>query len=269
MPRRFRSFLLLVFLPVCILVSRAQSAPQSPPAAPVRDPQAILTLQNALLSLGGSSPSSILATATYTRFHTDSAPAVAVQIKALGVDSFRWDFTDTAGTVTLIINNSSGVVQDATGARALSVGGTLGRGGELFPALLLTRWLANPLTGAQTVGLENVEGKTLTHLTIIPAPPAADDATGQARFQQMARCEFYADPQTNLPARLRVYQSGSDWRLQSPVDLDFADFRTVSGVVFPFSISFSIGGRAIAQIKFQSIIPNAPVSSGDFQVQIP
>jgi len=86
-------------------------------------------------------------------------------VEALGAGSYRWDTSDTNGTVTVVVSRASSWVQSPDGTRALAVGETFGRGGEIFPLLLLSRWLGTAGIGMAWVGSETNSGKLTNHMT--------------------------------------------------------------------------------------------------------
>jgi hypothetical protein len=248
------SFILSLFLSFPSLAQQATA-----PAA-TQDPQAVGVLQSAFAALGGQTapaPATLVATGTYTRQPGNLNQVLPIQIEALGTGSIRWDTSDVNGTVTLVVSRASSWMQGPDGARALAVGETFGRGGEIFPLLLFSRWLGTAGVGMTWVAAEPSSGKVLNHVTVVPP---TQTGTGP----RMANCEVWADAQTNLPTRIRVSHSPTDRRVSIPLDLDFSDYRMVNGILFPFSITFSVGTHVMGQIQFQTITVNAPVSASDF-----
>jgi hypothetical protein len=234
-------------------------AQQTAPTAQA-DPQAVASLQAAFAALGGQTspaPASLVANGAYTRQPGGSNQALPLKIEALGAQNIRWDTSDASGPVTLVVSHNSSWMQGPDGGRALAVGETFGRGGEIFPLLIISRWLGTAGVGMTWVAAESSSGKVLNHMTV--APP-----TQMNSGLRMANCEVWSDAQTNLPTRIRVSHSPNDRRVSIPLDLDFSDYRAVNGILFPFSITFSVGTHAMGQIQFQSITVNAPVSPNDF-----
>jgi hypothetical protein len=253
---RSSRFALLFVLVLAVVSANAQQS--SPPAT--QDPQAVAVLQAVFATLGGQTaptPTSLVANGTYIRQPGGSSLTFPIEIEALGASNYRWDSNDPAGAVTLVVSANSSWMNGPDGTRALAVGETFGRGGEIFPFLLLSRWLGTAGVSMTWVAAEPTSGKVLNHITVVPP---AQMSTGP----QMASCEVWADAQTNLLTRIRVSHSPSDWRVTVPLDLDFSDYRVVNGILFPFSITFSVGDHLMGQIQFQSIAVNAPVSPNDF-----
>jgi hypothetical protein len=262
------SLLLCVLLSGVSLGAQSVSSPPTP-AAPVSDAQALALLNSAYSGLAGPSktlPTSLVATGTYAQSSgaSDQSSPQSIRIETSGPSSFRSDLSSSSGTVTNIINGTSGWTQNSSGGRALAVGETFGRGVEILPLLIVSRWLNTSGVAANYVAAETLNGTSVQHITITPpnAPPAV--SPDQTNFEQMARCEVYLDSTTNLPVRIRVYQHPSDRRASMLLDLDFSNYQSSGGSQFPFSITYSMDGQQIAQLQFQSIAVNAAVSANDF-----
>jgi len=249
-------------LAVVLVLSPSLVAQQSPATPVAQAPQALGVIQAALSALAGPTvavPASILASGTYTRTSDGTTESYPVQIKALGLTNFRWDTGGPQGTATVIVAGLSGWFQGPSSSRALALGETFGRGIEVFPLLLLSKWLNTAGVGMTWVGPDTVSGQSVNHVTILP--PATASA---GEPQQLAQCELYVNPQTGVPVRIRVYQHPIDRRASVPLDLDFTDYQAVSGLLFPMAISFSIAGQPMSEIHLQSIALNASVSASDF-----
>ena len=72
---------------------------------------------------------------------------------------------------------------------------------------------------------------------------------------------LYFDPRTNLLARLVRYTPSPIGRL--PTQVDFADYRDVAGVKFPFELKFTwLDGRYTA--KLNEVKTNVPIDAARF-----
>jgi len=258
-------FVVAVLLAFSIFAVAQQTTPA--PAPNGQDLQALDTVKAALSALTGPSavPASLVASGTYTRW-PEGAPSVSfpIQVKVLGTTSVRWDSSEPTGSVTTIVNGLSGSVQTPSVSRALAIGETFGRGVEIFPALLITKWMGTTGLGMKWIGSETLNSQSVNHTTVLPPATASPNA-----IETQPKCEFYTDPQTNRPVRVRVYQHPTDRRASTLLDIDFSDYQTVSGLMFPMTVSFSTGGQTIATIQFQSIAPNASVSASEFIGSLP
>jgi outer membrane lipoprotein-sorting protein len=259
------AFLIALLLSVSVVAVAQQTSPT--PAPNTQDGQAVSVIKAALSGLTGPSaavPVSLVASGTYTRWPNGTAVSFPIQLKVLGTTSVRWDASEPSGSVTTIVNGLSGSVQTPSVSRALAIGETFGRGVEIFPALLITKWMGTTGLGMMWVGPEALNGQSVNHTTVLPPATASPNA-----IETQPKCEFYTDPQTNRPIRVRVYQHPTDRRAVTLLDIDFSNYQSVSGMMFPMTVSFSTGGQTIATIQFQSIAPNASVSASEFIGSLP
>ena len=255
----------VLLLSFSMVITAQQTTPTLPPNT--QDAQAVSVFKAALSGLTGPStaiPASLVAYGTYTRWPNGTAVSFPIQVKVLGTTNVRWDSSEPTGSVTTIVNGLSGSVQTPSISRALAIGETFGRGVEIFPALLMSKWMATTGLGMKWVGPETLNGQSVNHTTVLPPATASPDA-----IETQPKCEFYTDPQTNRPIRVRVYQHPTDRRASTLLDIDFSDYQSVSGLMFPMTVSFSTGGQTIATIQFQSIAPNASVSASEFIGSLP
>lgn len=270
-PFAFAALLLFAF-PLLPQQGFSQQAAQPPTAqgpSTGSDPQALAVLTSARAALAGPSgatPASLIITGTYTRMpgSPNQSPAETIRIETLGAASFRSDLNSSGGTVTNIINGSSGWTETSSGGRALAAGETFGRGIELVPVLAVSRWLSTQGVAATYVAAETLGGAPVNHVSITPPSLAPAGAPDQANFEQMAKCEVYLDSRTNLPLRIRVYHRPTDRRASLLWDIEFANYQTTGGMPFPYLITYSIGGQPFAQLQIQSIAVNASIPASDF-----
>lgn len=235
---------------------------------PAQSSQGIASLQSSLgllTGLSGAAPSSLIASGTYVRLPDSNQPEnYTISIKTLGLQSFRSDVIGPQGATTVIVNGTSGWMQDSTGGRALAIGETFGRGSEIFPILLISRWLGTPAIGVADPVQDTVNSTEVVRISITPQQVTLAGSASLAGSNRLAKCDLYVDPRTNLPIRIRVYKQPSDHRVEVPMDLDFSDFRSVGGAQYPFTITYSAGGQTIARLQLQTISLNVAVSASDF-----
>ena len=115
-----------VAIAVCLVIAlpsasySQQTTAQAPPTQAgqnTQNPQAAAVITAALSAMTGVSatvPTSLTASGTYTRWPNGNSVTFPIQLKALGVTSFRWDSSEPTGTVTTIVSGTSGSVQTPT-----------------------------------------------------------------------------------------------------------------------------------------------------------
>jgi hypothetical protein len=271
-PMRFRLIVALALIVCFLLPSAARQTTSSTPAvAPpvLRDPQAVAVLQTSIAALGGGTqpiPPSITAVGTYTDF---AGASYQVRLMTLGIDKVRWETDLPNGTVVSIIRGRGGWKQDVDGTSMLSVADTVGQGNENLPLLALVKWATSPNVLVSLVGTESSAGVSQYHVSLTEGrdPTAPTDAEKILRAVRL--CELYIDQQTNLPARLRYYEHPGDWRRSVPVDLVFSDYRTVAGLLFPFTLTRYSAGQKVNLIQLTSVGSAGRLSDDLFWVNQP
>lgn len=263
-----RDRLTATLLASAILIPALTQAQQASLPTVQRDPQAIAILQRALAALGGATqplPASLSASGSYIGFGAGTPVPYSLRMEALGPDKVRWDVGSPSGTVTTIIRGTAGWRLDIDGTEVLSVADLIGKGPENIPLWALANWASSSKVSVAFVGPENLDEKSVYHLSLSEIHSGTVSAQVQNIFSNLKRCDLFVDQQTNLPARLRYYEHPGDWQRSIPVDLVFSDFRNIGGLLFPFSLTRYVAGQLDSQIQFQSIQLNVPLSDAEFQ----
>lgn len=239
-----------------------------------RDPQAVAILQASYLALGGATqllPTRLSAVGTHTVFSGASSASYPIRLMALGADKIRWETDLPGGTVTSIIRGHGGWIQDTDGTTVLSVADTVGQAVENLPLLALANWANSPNTLVSFVSTESLDGAIVYHISLTDSrdPNASPDSDSEKILRNVKRCDLYVNQQTNLLARLRYSEHPGDWRRSIPVDLVFSDYRSVSGLLFPFVLTRYRSGQMSSQTQLQSVVLNPPVKDDLFWVNQP
>lgn len=262
-------FARLVLSFLLILCSSMRLSSQQSGTAPVRDPQAVAVLQNALVALGGTAqtaPTSIVASGTYTRFLSDSnSVSLPLRVEALGYDQFRWEVdTPDQGTVVTVVSGTASWQQFAQGTESVTISHIPGTTFESFPALYISDWINSSAIAVKMIGTESLAGRSVYHLSITPTLEGNQDPNRESMYETTHQRDLFVDLKTDLPVRLRYYKHPTDWRDAIPVDVEYSTFQVVSGIAFPTTVTSYLGDTQFSQIQYQSINLNAPVAPSDF-----
>lgn len=250
--------------------THAQSMPVS--TTPIRDAQALTTLnaalnamQGASLAVPNASPTTVVITGTYSSFTgTDTTPH-PISVKVLGFDEIRWEADEPDGTYVTVFANGAGWRRAPSGSVAsLAIRESVGRQLEILPLLAIADWISSPDYSCQTVSLETLNGRSVQHLAVSRPPAWTNDAQQQTQIQDLTKVDLYIDSQTNTPVRLHYNEHPRDWRVNVSINLDFSNYQSAGGVLMPMTIDRTVEGVKVGEFQFTSVTFNASFSSSDF-----
>jgi len=238
-------------------------------AVPVRDPQAVLTLTQALNAAGGASAISTVqdftATGNITYYWAGEEVTGTVTIRGARPDQFRLDAQLPNGVRSWCVNAGQGTIKEANGKQSripLHSGANLGSltfpYGPLFQALIDTSY------SIELLGQESVGGHQLARIRLRPNYPTDLDPSGT--LQKWSTREYLIDSSTFAVVTLSLVARSND----SPVreyqqEIAFSDYRLVSGVLFPFTIAETISAQKTWVAQLNSVSFNSGLSDSDFR----
>lgn len=258
--------IVLVFSLLCLVPIYAQQTTTT--TTITRDAQAVTVLQSALAALGGvtqPAPTSITGSGTYTRFLPNSPVSYPLRVEVLGFDKFNWQIdTPDLGTITTVVSGTTSWSQCSQWKEQIPVAEIPGTTLENFPMLALSEWVSFSTIGLKMVGSETIAGRAVYHITITSTLVGNTDAQREQVYESTHNREVYIDQQTSLPVRVRYYRHPTDWRVGVPVDMEYSNFQTMSGISFPMTVTTYLSGQQMTQIQYQSLNLNASVAASDF-----
>jgi hypothetical protein len=164
---------------------------------------------------------------------------------------FKIDFTSPTGNSSLVSGH---------GTPTLSIGSSVKkvhpRAVPLFVPILigtvLLKYLQNPNSSIESGGNTTVGSLPATLIKINAAHP---NSLSPAQF-------WYFDNSTGLPLRTEIRIPNANSVISE--EMDFSDYRAVSGVQYPFQIATFHLGTQTAVIKVQSILINTNIAPSKF-----
>jgi hypothetical protein len=135
-----------------------------------------------------------------------------------------------------------------------------------FPTFAISRRLLVGYAVAD-LGTETHNGQQAEHVSVsqnssITSPPGAPS------IQHLTQIDFFLDSTTLLPAAVsfNIHPDGNAL-LDIPVEIDFSDYRSISGVQIPFHIQKFLNGSLLLDIQLQNASVNSGVSASAFVTQ--
>ncbi len=224
------------------------------------DTQALALLQTAVLAMGGAAPADSVATGNVAIVAGSSRETGTFRITTRGLDQTAEHFQTSASTRHIVYsrlrasegNNPRLNLELAVTAQC-----------ALFPLPFLAAALQNPDVSLTYIGAESLDGRSADHIRLRNTFASQPELASVSKFTVT---EIWLDSVSRLPVKISYYRrrSASDDALA--VEITFADFRTVSGYQYPFTIHKSLNGTPWAALSVQSVGFNTGLTDNDFAV---
>jgi hypothetical protein len=238
---------------------------QTPAVSPV-------TLQAALATLSPNvAISDVTLTGTVHRIAGSDDESGTATLKALPSGAARCDLYLPSGTLSEIYSFSgsgpAGAWSGADGTvHAVPSHNLLSEPGWFFPTFVISRRLAAGFV-VTDIGAEVRNGQKVEHFSMYQNPTFPFPNRG-VTFQHLTQIDFFIDPQTFLPIALsyNVHPDSNEGQ-DIPVEIEFADYRSVSGAKIPFHIQKFLNGTLLLDIQLQNGAINSGISASAFTIQ--
>jgi hypothetical protein len=232
--------------------------------APPQDPQAIAVLQKSVTAMGTTVPSDSTATGTITTVAGSLTENGTITILTRGTDQTSEQIQTPHGS-TLVY--SQGQASSVTGSTPTPL--TLERAvtsqSPFFPLALLAGALNSADTAYKYVGFETLNGTSVHHIQFW------NSFASTSRLQSIAQFsirDIWIDFQSGFPVKILYMRRDAGGSVPSfAMAVFFSDYRSVSGVLYPFSIQASFNGTPWATITIQNVILNTGLTDSNFPVQ--
>ncbi|MGH9353988.1 MAG: hypothetical protein ACRD2G_17810, partial [Terriglobia bacterium] len=220
-----------------VQTGQAQTAPAVP--MPVRDPQAVILLSQALARLRSDpvavSDVTLTASATYTA-GSDHETGTAT-LRALGTAQSRVMLNLDNGQREEVRNGVAGAWVGADGAaHPMATHNCWVDANWFYPLLTLEAASADPTISVTLAGQTTVNGEAVEDLILSRIVPHQGPAI-TIEIQKLSAVHLYLDASTLLPVELdfNVHPDKNANR-DIPVGIQFSNYHAVSGVLVPFHI---------------------------------
>lgn len=259
---RIAVFICLVFAAISASAQVPQLSPPAPMDSPVRDPQAVATVQGAISALGGGAligqQQSWAVQGTVTGGAGGPTQTGTFTWEAAGAE-YRFAGSNSAGKSLFVTGHgkpsqiSSGKSQALPQhmARAMFVPALVG------PVLL--QELQNQSYSIRYGGTDTIGNQSVVLVMTAAETTYPDNVVTPQTW--------YFDTSTGLPVRVDFRSPAPKYAPAYVTErFDYSDFRAVGGAIFPFQMSLSINssGEVLQTFSVKSISVNASVASSDF-----
>lgn len=256
---------LLSMLPASLLAQHGTQAPATPP----RDQQGVSILAQTLIASGGlpaiAAVLDFKATGNVTYYWAGEEVTGTTTVTGRGTDQFRIDSAISSGTYTLLVNKGSGELKDIRGRTIpIAFQNAVNKGNLIFPLAEITARFQDTTVGITYVGLTTIDGHQL-HQIRTRRILTSDTGHGQL-INKLTTRDFFIDPQTfQVVATLDMGHPDDIAQVDFPHQMLFTDYRTINGILVPFSITERVAGQTTWTIQLSQITFNNGLGDTDFQ----
>jgi hypothetical protein len=236
-----------------------QAQPVTGPPQVTKDAQAVSVVTQTLIVGGGATAISSIgdytATGTVT-YHLSTDVQGTITMRALGLGEFRMDANLPAGV------RSEAITEDFT---SKTEDGTVRHNQApmspsrlVIPNMLLAPALNSAGFNVVYNGLVEIDSHSVHDIQLQRVLPVADPG---GQFREYHTADFFIDPATFQIVMMQDVVS-----LHSIRQVRYSDYKSVSGVLVPFSIKEQVNGQAIWEINLGQIAFNSGLKDSDFQL---
>lgn len=238
-----------------------------------KEAQAIVILQRSLAAMEASGLANLqrdqvalMATGTYSHFRGSGA-TYPFRLKVSGLDQIRRETDFPDGTYISIVRGKAAWAITPSGTRSFSIGSLAGRRMEIVPILVVADLLTNSKASLQYVGLETIDGASIHHISaqVKQLEPTATQGDNHRDYSE--KLEFFLDPQSFLPVRIRYSEHPGDLQVSIPFDLVLSNFKRVGGVLMPLTVTRYYRNQKVDEYNLQSVNFAAQIPNSDFSLR--
>ncbi len=195
---------------------------------------------------------------------TDSESGTGT-FRAKGLSQSRVDLSFGGDTQSDTRNMAGGAwQQNGAAAKALAGHNCVTDAAWFFPALSSLTQSGNPSFVFKYIGEEEHASVNTQHIRVSQIFP--QDKSGV--LERLSAMDFYLDAASSLPVAL-TFQTHPDNDLNVNIitEVRFSDYRTVNGILIPFSFQKMLNGGVILEATVTSAEVNASLPDSHFTLQ--
>jgi hypothetical protein len=236
---------------------------------PVRDAQAIEILARTVQAAGGAQALASVHDLTESgeiTFYWGKDVKGPVTIRALGGNHFRMEADLPEGKSTWIVKDGIGAKKDGDMAKSISRDNALNLCNLTYPISHVAAGLADPATDVSFIGLEKREDRSVYRLRVKGKLGLVGDGSPASVVKDIIVDALTFDILSVEDHPFRTYKRGGKPSDTAPREIDFADFRTVSGLRVPLSIGTKLQGQRTLSIHLSEVTFNNNLSVNNFEI---
>ncbi len=258
----------LLYLGVLLCISATLWSQTSVTSPPQRDAAALTALARAVAAMGAQATAVQLNTVQ----ETGTINPVTAPVSDLPAGTFTWTVEvknpgyeyrhqlQSGSDISIFVSGHGSPATSFNGAIKPLLGHVaLGAAPVQMPILVLVTALLDPTSTIAQATATQLGGVLATHIHI-------SNETNRVT-QALTPQEWYFDPNTGLPLRVEYHVpdplDGLNWMSGAR---DFANYKAVSGFLFPLQITNWVHGTPVSVTTVSSVQLNIPVTESEFDL---
>lgn len=244
-------------LPLFILPSQVSA--QSPP---LRDPKAVAVIETALAATGGAWPADVLATGRVTKEAGAESKPGTITLKFRGVDQSIEETTFPDGTQKFTFSKELAAEKQDDKEDMVSMELAATSQSATLPIPLLLSFLNDKNGVLEYVGSETIGAEQAHHIRL------SKSYAGRAKLEHLTEFttrDVWVAEKTGVPLRI-AYQrrSGRGAVAAIAVEVAYADWRAVSGLLVPHRIEEKLNGSLWRTMQIEQVALNTGLTDTAF-----
>jgi hypothetical protein len=230
-----------------------------------RDPQAIALLQQSVAAMASTTPADSSATGTITIVEGSTTQNGSIQILTLGTGQTSETLTLPSGQRAIVYSNGDAKETNGTQSSIPPLELSVTDQCPDFPLPVLLAALSNSDAAFRYIGAESLNGSAAQHIQLW------NSFSSNPRLQQLAPFslkDIWFDSRSSLPLKISYTRRAGGGAVPAiPVEVFFANYTKVGGVLYPFQINKSYNGTPWQTISIQNVSFNTGLTSSQFQAE--
>jgi hypothetical protein len=253
-----------VVIPLSVVLA-IPAFPQQTGTTAQRDPQAVALLQQSVAAMASTAPADSSATGSVTIIEGSTTQSGTIQILTLGTSQTAETLTLPSGQRAVVYSNGDAKETNGTQSSIPPLELSVTDQCPDFPLPLLLAALNNPDAAFRYVGAESLDGTAAQHIQLW------NSFSSNPRLQQLAQFslkDIWFESTSSLPLKISYTRRAGGGAVPAiPVEVFFANYTNVKGILYPFQINKSSNGTPWQTITIQSVSFNTGLTASQFQVE--
>jgi hypothetical protein len=229
---------------------------------PQRDAQAVAIVQQSLVVMGGTVANDSVATGAVVISAGENQQSGSVRILTKGITHCGEEYKTGNLDVKEIYADGIGVQWQTSAPKEMGAQWAFSAQTAIYPAFILASILNNADSAFEYVGVESIGTGKAHHVRAWNTFASHSKMKGLAEFTIK---EIWIDSSSLLPVKVafeRRDSAGASPRI--PVEVRYADYRNVGGVVYPHAVEKYFNGSLWATVRIVSVSLNSGLTYADF-----